>query len=211
MSATHFGWPDTGPITTPANWSSPGGAILNWAAPSPTGTNYVVDRAPYGTTAWTLVGSTCGGPSPITVDPADPATGISRAGVRDAAGGVRVNSKYTYRVTRIGPKGEVGWQTLAWYSPCMKPPPPTATVSGSTVTVTWASTAIQCGMFSVATQPETYTLTSSFGYVKTHAAYGFTKDVIYGVPLGTHTFYLVGGWRPDTFSQAMSTTATVSY
>lgn len=42
-------------------------------------------------------------------------------------------------------------------------------------------------------------------------SYGFTKDVIYGVSLGTHTFSLVAGWCPDIKSQALSTTVTVAY
>jgi hypothetical protein len=206
--------PDPGVIKTTVP-TSPGGGWLNWSAPSPAGTNYVVDRAPFGTTTWTFVGSTCGGPSPINVCHADPSTGICQVWMRDYAGGVRAGAKYTYRVTRIGPRSEVGWQTVAWYAGCMKPPQPTATVSGSTVTVTWSAYAINCGTFS-SLPPETYTLTSSFGYVKTAAApdgihAGFTKDVIYGVPLGTHTFSLVAGWRPDAFSIPLSTTATVAY
>jgi len=207
--------PDPGVIKT-ASLASPAGGSLDWSSPSPAGTNYVVDRAPYGTTTWTFVGSTCGGPSPITVGQADPSTGKSSVRMRDYAGGVIANRKYTYRVTRIGPSSEVGWQTVTWYSGCMKPPSPTATVSGSTVTVTWSTNASDCGFYGSSLPPETYTLTSSFGYVKTAAApdgihSGFTKDVIYGVPLGTHTFSLVAGWRPDAFSVPVSTTATVAY
>jgi hypothetical protein len=71
--------------------------------------------------------------------------------------------------------------------------------------------ATACGAIGT-TPADTYTITSSFGYTKTKAASGWTQDVIYGVPLGTHTFSIVAGWRPDAKSAMPSrVTAVVQY
>jgi hypothetical protein len=59
-------------------------------------------------------------------------------------------------------------------------------------------------------QPESFTLTSSFGFVKTKV-YGWFQEVIYGVPVGTHTFSMVGGWRTGGTTTTSGTTVTVSY
>jgi hypothetical protein len=205
--------PDPG-VVAPAGSQSPAGASLKWNESSPEGTSYRVDRAPYGTTAWTFIGSTCGGPSPIAVGPRDPTTGKSQIWVRDLAGSVVAGSKYTYRVTRIGPSSEVGWQTLAWVAPCAVTPSLKATVSGSTVTIGWTPAASSwCSTLPVM-KPEKYTLTSSFGYVKVRQASGtdtYFTEVIYGVPVGTHTFSLVSGWYPDASTKPSSVSVTVSY
>jgi hypothetical protein len=198
--------PDPGVIQL--NWSSPAGAELLWYAPSPPGTNYVVERAPSGSTSWGLVGSTCGGPSPVSIAPPD-ATGKVQVGVHDYSGGVRALNKYTYRVTRLGPKGEVGWQTFHWTAPCVNAPQPTATASGSTVTVKWSNALSLC-MSLPSTRPETFTLTSSFGFVKTKTR-DWTEEIIYGVPVGTHTFSMVGGWRTGGTTTTSQAVVTVSY
>jgi hypothetical protein len=44
--------------------------------------------------------------------------------------------------------------------------------------------------------------------VKSGLATGWTSDVIYGVPLGTHTITIVGGYPPD--GKTMPTSVTVS-
>ncbi|HEY6825845.1 MAG TPA: fibronectin type III domain-containing protein [Gemmatimonadaceae bacterium] len=210
--------PDPGTISSTGGGQVPSGATLTWSAATPTGTNYVVDRAPFGTTAWTFVGSTCGGPSPIAVGAANPTTGKSAMWMRDMAGGAVQNTKYTYRVTRIGPSSEVGWNTVAWTSSCVLAPYATATVSGSTVTLQWPNyygNVCPGSTSANLTKPESYTLRSSFGYVKTIAPISemdsYVKDVIYGVPVGTHTFTLTSGWRPDYSSRPSQITVTVSY
>jgi hypothetical protein len=191
-----------GPGTIGGSLGTPGGGLINFAGVA--GVNYVVERAPYGTTSWVLVGSTCGGPSPV-----DPSGGVVY--VRDMAGGVMMSSRYTYRVTAVGSKGEVGWNTYHWTAPCVGAPYLTATVSGSTVTLTWLANYINSCGYNSSLSAETYTVTSSFGYLKSKSQYGWSKEVIYGVPVGTHTFTITSGWRPDARSAPHSVTATVAY
>jgi hypothetical protein len=169
-----------------------------------TDVNYVVDRAPEGTTTWTLVGSTCGGPSPIH-------GAMGNVTVRDIAGGVTPTAKYVYRVFAISSNGAAGWNTYHFTAPCATTPVPQATVNGSTVTVTWGNTDYinSCGGQRIPL-PDTYTLTSDFGYTKTGTGMWISEPV-YGVPLGQHTFTLTSYYRTGYTTAPTSVTATVAY
>jgi hypothetical protein len=165
--------------------------------------NYVIDRAPEGTTAWTLVGSTCGGPSPVRIAEAT-------IRVRDLAGGIVQGSRYVYRVYAISSTGAAGWNTYHFQPPCAVTPTPLATVAGSTVTVKWTPPEyLTCGGDRAFT-PDSYTLTSSFGFVKSGTGAWLTETVN-GVPLGTHTFTLVSNYRTGFSTPPVSVNVTVAY
>jgi hypothetical protein len=164
--------------------------------------NYVVDRAPEGTTTWTLVGSTCGGPSEIR-------TAAGGVRIRDLAGGVTPLSRYVYRVTAISSNGAAGWNSYHFTAPCWALSAPTATVSGSTVTLNWTNGSSCGGDPSLG--PDTFTITSEYGYTKTKSQISTFSDTIYGVPLGTHTFTIVGGFRTGVSTAPVSVSATVAY
>ena len=192
-----------GPSAVYVKTSPPSGAILMWPAVAGTDMNYVVDRAPEGTTTWTLVGSTCGGPSPVSVS-SDYIT------IRDLAGGIVQGSRYVYRVFAIASNGAAGWNTYHFQPPCAATPTPQATVAGSTVTIKWTPPEYYTCGGDRAFPPDTYTLTSSFGFAKSSTASWITETV-YGVPLGTHTFTLVSNYRTGYSTQPASVNVTVAY
>ncbi len=191
-----------GPTSIIAQQGTPAGARFYWQPVPGDGMNYVVDRAPEGTTTWTLVGSTCGGPSPIY-------TGGGGVHIRDLAGGVTPLSRYVYRITAISSNGAAGWNSYHWTAPCWALSAPTATVSGSTVTLNW-SNGSSCGG-DPSLGPDTFTITSDFGYTKVKSYVSTFSDTIYGVPLGTHTFTIVGGFRTGGSTAPVSVSATVAY
>jgi hypothetical protein len=190
-----------GPASITPDVGSPAGARFRWAL-LPGVTNYVVDRAPEGTTNWTFVGSTCGGPSPISV-------WTDAAYIRDLAGGVTPLLRYVYRVTAVSSNGAAGWLTYHFTAPCRYIPTPQTTVSGSTVTVKWVSGS-SCS-YESSIGPDTYTLSTSFGYTKTFSTFSPTQDVIYGVPVGTHTITVVGNYRTGGTTRPGTATITVAY
>jgi hypothetical protein len=189
-----------GPASITPDIGTPAGARFKWK--TITGMNYVVDRAPEGTTTWTFVGSTCGGPSPIWI-------GTDEAGIRDLAGGVTMVSRYVYRVTAISPNGAAGWLTYHFSAPCRYIPTPQTSVSGSTVVVNWTSGS-SCGYTDQSIGPDSYTLTTSFGYTKSFSVNGL-RDTIYGVPVGTHTITVVGNYRTGGTTRPGTATITVAY
>jgi hypothetical protein len=191
------------PATITGYTGSPAGARFGWSQVG-TGYNYVVDRAVYGTTSWVLVGSTCGGPSPVA-GTADLLT------IQDIAGGVVPQGKYVYRVTAVGPRGEVGWNTYHFIAPCRAAPVPQAAVAGSTVTLTWLEDEGSPCSREPSVPPDTYTLKTSFGFTKTSKAYHWTKEVIYGVPVGSHTVTIVGNYRTGGSTSTMTQNFTVAY
>ena len=191
-----------GPSRIDPQPGTPGGAKFTWPTMG-SGMQYVVDRAPEGTTTWTLVGSTCGGPSPVY--PLYNGTVY----IRDLAGGITPSSRYVYRVTAVDSKGSAGWNTYHFTAPCRALPAPVATPAGSSVTLTWTSGS-SCNSEPSAS-PDSYTITTSFGYTKTVSEYAALKDIIYGVPLGTHTFTVVGNYRPGVSTAPASVQATVAY
>ena len=192
-----------GPATITGYPGSPAGARFGWTTVG-SGYNYVVDRAVYGTTNWVLVGSTCGGPSPI-------AGSGELLTIQDLAGGVVVNGKYVYRVTAVGPRGEVGWNTYHFIAPCRAGPVLQAAVSGSTVTLTWAEDQGAPCSRDPSAAPDIYTLKTSFGFTKQAKAYHWTQEVIYGVPVGSHTVTMVGNYNKDGSTTTSTTTFNVSY
>jgi hypothetical protein len=191
------------PATITPQTGSPAGARFSWSLVPGTGMNYVVDRAPEGTTTWTLVGSTCGGPSPINVS-------TDQAYIRDLAGGVTAGGRYVYRVTAVSSTGAVGWKTYHFRVPCYYAPVPQVTVSGSTVTVRWG-TGSNCGIGDYSVGPDTYTLSTSFGFTKTKATYGWNTEILYGVPVGTHSISLIGNYRTGGTTVKTGATAVVAY
>lgn len=191
-----------GPAAVYVKRSPPSGAILTWAPVAGTDVNYVVDRAPEGTTTWTLVGSTCGGPSPIRLA-SDYIT------IRDLAGGIVQGSRYVYRVYAIASNGAAGWNTYHFQPPCATTPAPSATVAGSTVTVKWSATELSCGG-DLVYPPDSYTLTSSFGFTKSGTS-GWITETIYGVPLGAHSFTLVSNYRTGYTTAPATVNVTVAY
>jgi hypothetical protein len=191
-----------GPGTIVPQDGTPAGARFHWTPVADM--NYVVERAPErNTTTWTLVGSTCGGPSPVTV-------ASDAVFVRDLAGGVIPDVNYIYRVTAISSTGASGWNTYHFVVPCKLAPVPRATVSGSTVTLEWSPTGA-CGNSPPAIDPDTYTISSSFGYTKTKSSRYWTREWIYGVPVGTHTFTMVGNYRTGGSTNTSSINVTVAY
>jgi hypothetical protein len=192
-----------GPASIIPQPGTPAGARLSWKAViSGSEMNYVVDRAPEGTTTWTLVGSTCGGPSPIHA-------AMGTVYIRDIAGGVTPNSRYVYRVTAVS-NGAAGWNTYHFTAPCRALTVPTATVAGSTVTLEWTSGGPCNSEQSLA--PDSYTITSDFGYTKTVLEMGTVpRDNVYGVPLGTHRFTVVGNYQTGGTTAPVSVNATVAY
>lgn len=190
-----------GPTVITPVYGTPAGANFKFPAVPGTDMNYVIDRAPEGTTTWTLVGSTCGGPSPVNVGP-------DAVYVRDFAGGVTPGSRYVYRVTAVS-NGAAGWNTYHFTAPCRSLPTPTAEIAGSTVTLRWTAGSSCNGEPS--TVPDNYTITSDFGYTKTTAHPMNLIDFIYGVPLGTHTFTVVGNYRTGGSTAPASVSVTVAY
>lgn len=191
-----------GPATVAPTGGSPAGARLLWTPVAGSGMNYVVDRAPEGTTNWILVGSTCGGPSPINVS-------TESVTMRDLAGGVQPNGRYVYRVTAVSSNGAAGWNTYHFAVPCHYGPLAQVSVNGSTVTVTWQDGG-NCGGMS-SPSPETYTLSTSFGFTKTKSAYGWTQEILYGVPVGNHTLSMVGNYRTGGSTTRTGKSFTVAY
>jgi len=190
-----------GPATITPDIGTPAGARFRWAI-VPSAANYVVDRAPYGTTTWTLVGSTCGGPSPLYA-------GTDYISIRDVAPGVTPFSRYTYRVTAVGSNGAAGWLTYHFTAPCRYISTPLTTVSGSTVTVKWSNGSSCSSEPSIG--PDNYTLSTSFGYTKAFTGIGGLQDIIYGVPVGTHTITVVGNYRTGGTTRPGTATITVAY
>lgn len=193
---------------------SPAGLHFNWVAMA-AGTNYVVERSPEGTSSWTLVSSTCGGPSPMATG--TNATGQAAIFSRDYAGGVQPNGRYIYRVTAVGPNGEAGWNTLRWKPPCGGSiATNSVNVSGSTVTIYARYSGVCISNALPMDYPGPYVLTTSYGFTtSTSASGGGTvrefKFTIYGVPVGTHTFTIVGNFHKGGQTPPWSSGITVAY
>lgn len=193
-----------GPAAITPYIGSPAGARFSWVPVYGSGMNYVVDRAPEGTTTWTLVGSTCGGPSPIVV-------ASDNVFIQDFAGGVTVGGKYVYRILAVSANGAVGWNTYHFMAPCRNAPVPQVTVTGSTVVLRWSADNITpCSPDPVA-EPDTYTLSTSFGFTKTKKAHYWNSETLYGVPLGTHTVTMVGSYRTGGSTPPATATITIQY
>lgn len=196
-----------GPATITPTAGTPAGGVFSWSTVPGTGMNYVVERAPESnTSSWTFVGSTCGGPSSI---------GVSQdvAGVRDYAGGVSGGVRYVYRVTAVSSNGAAGWNTYHWSPPCQYSPRLSSSVSGSTVTIWWNESGGSACNYSVMPvySADSYTLSSEFGFTKTRKLYGWSKEVIYGVSVGTHRFTMVGKWANGGSTIPTSIDVTVAY
>lgn len=180
------------------------GASLVWPVVA---ANYVVHRSPEANISWSLVGSTCGGVSPIRV-------ASYKAHLTDRLGGVQPGVPYIYRVTAVGPNGEVGWTTVRWRPPCAGTIQLSTTVNGNAVTV--SGRYVSCEASAIPeVGPNQFAISTSFGYTATMPPgppsfrdFNFT---VYGVPLGTHTFTVVANWYAGGASQPASVQATVSY
>jgi hypothetical protein len=178
---------------------TPVGATIRWKqVPNAV---YVVERAPASGTPWILIGSSCGGPMPLTEF-------SDQVAVTDRTGGLGVTTSGIYRVTAILPDGQTGWNTVKWYVPCLYGPKPVATVTGSTVALSWSTNLTTCGTAGSGGSPDYYLVTTSYG---TSTEVTGTSLSIHGVPLGTHTFSVEAHWRPDGRSTKSSTTAVVKY
>ncbi|HMA21877.1 MAG TPA: hypothetical protein VKO87_13795, partial [Gemmatimonadaceae bacterium] len=116
---------------------------------------------------------------------------------------------YVYRVYAIASNGAAGWNTYHFQPPCGATPTPSATVAGSTVTLKWSATEVSCGSDFVF-PPDSYTLTSSYGFTKSSTS-GWITETIYGVPLGTHSFTLVSNYRTGYTTPPATVNVTVAY
>jgi hypothetical protein len=105
--------------------------------------NYVIQRAVLNTSAWTTVGTTCGGPPSIWTGVGGP-VGVNRFGRMtyfvDSSGGLLPATTYVYKVTAIDQNNRTDWTSFQWTS---QPVLPTVQVtnyqhSGSTITFTAA-------------------------------------------------------------------------
>lgn len=188
-----------GPSTVKSPSGTPVGAYVSWTAVP--NSRYIVERATAAATAWTLIGSSCGGPMPLVED----SNGFS---VMDQTGHVSVMGTYIYRVTAVGPNGEAGWNTVRWLSPNVCTPKLRATVSGSTVTLSWEDYTRSCGGTSTARGPDYFAVTSSYGY---STEVSVTQLKVYGVPVGNHSFRVVSHWRPDGKSGTAYINVEVKY
>jgi hypothetical protein len=193
------------PMQLAVTKQSVAGATLNWTIG--TATNFVVHRSPEANISWSLVGSTCGGVSPVL-------TYNSQAYLTDRLGGIQQGVPYIYRVTAVGPNGEVGWTTVHWQAPCVGTIRLTTSVNGNAVNV--SGQYVQCGTSAIPEAgPNQFAISTSFGYTATMPPgppyfrdFNFT---VYGVPIGTHTFTVVANWFNGGSSQPGSAQATVSY
>jgi hypothetical protein len=151
---------------------------------------YVVERSVDGANAWTVVGSTCGGPSVFQT--------MSYAGeppsvvFKDYAGGLVPDTRYVYKIKAIGAAGETGWNSTRVRAHVPRPPrwnPPT--IAGSTVTIRWEDQYPA----NYSRSPDRYVVSSDYGWgVSKTSCIGQCKETIYGVPEGTHTFTVRSEW-----------------
>jgi hypothetical protein len=131
--------------------------------------------------------------------------------IQDYAGGVTAGKKYVYRIMAVSSNGAVGWNAYHFLAPCSNAPVPQATVTGSTVVLRWSvDNIIPCSPDPVAA-PDTYTLSTSFGFTKTKKNYHWNTETLYGVPLGTHTVTMVGSYRTGASTPPATATITVQY
>jgi len=114
-----------------------------------------------------------------------------------------------YRVTAISSNGAAGWNTYHFRVPCRYAPVPQVEVTGSTVAFRWQSGS-NCSSEPSAS-PDTYTLSTSFGFTKTKAAYGWNSEILYGIPVGTHTVTMVGNYRTGGSTTTVNKSFTVAY
>jgi hypothetical protein len=178
---------------------TPAGGKLEWEIVS--GVNYVVDRTPEGAETWSLVGSTCGGPSPLTPRVEAP----TMMNVQDLIGGIQGN--VIYRVLAVGPKGQIGWNTVHWSPPCKGALNIVPTVTGSSVRLDWQfNESCTSGSLLAVPVPNIFRVTSSFGYAGDFVGARTGSVVVDGLPRGTHSFTFTGIWYPDA---KMSTTVNV--
>jgi hypothetical protein len=178
---------------------TPAGGKLEWEIVN--GVNYIVDRTPQGSETWTLVGSTCGGPSPLKPRVDVP----TMMNVQDVVGGIQGN--VIYRVMAVGPKGQIGWNTVHWSPPCKGALNIVPTVTGSSVKLDWQfNESCTSGSLMAVPVPNKFQVTSSFGYAGDFVGARTGSVVVDGVPRGTHSFTFTGIWYPDA---KMSTTVTV--
>ena len=131
----------------------------------------------------------------------------------DFVGGIQPGVRYIYRVTAIGPNGEVGWNTIHWTPPCRGSVSVNRTVDGSTVVLSgrWSS----CPTSSTVRILDAYTfvISTSYGYVTTKYAIDRNQyyATIYGVPVGQHTFTVMATWYNGGTSNPGSVPVAVSY
>jgi hypothetical protein len=193
-----------GPASVYPAAGTPAGAVFSFSAVPGNGMNYVIDRALEGnTTSWTFVGSTCGGPSPVVVS-------TDKISVHDWSGGVTPNGLYVYRITAVNSNGDAGWNSYHFSVPCVYGPVMKSTRVGSTVTISWTFGGT-CYGFSGTPGPDSYTLTSEYGFTKTKNTYGWSSETLYGVPVGTHTYSMVGNYRTGGVTRTSTITVTVAY
>jgi hypothetical protein len=191
------------PTGLKAGGGTPAGGKLEWTIVP--GVNYVVDRTPEATESWTLVGSSCGGPSPLKPNAVVPTVMT----IQDIAGGLTGN--VIYRVTAVSGSGQVGWNSVHWSPPCKGRFTVTPTVTGSSVKLDW--TFIRLCALSVwgeVALPDVVHVASSFGYAGDQVGAEHGSVVVDGVPRGTHTFTLTGIWYPDA-SMSASFTVVVQF
>lgn len=109
--------------------------------PTTAGLNYVVERAPVGTNAFTVVASTCANTAAVILLPS-PAEVIAapNAVFIDASGGFTPGATYVYVLSAYSASGQSQWMSFHWsapsYSDMLQPPLQVALSHvGSTVTV----------------------------------------------------------------------------
>lgn len=174
---------------------------------------YVVERSVEGSNVWTLVGSTCGGPSPIRIT-TSPAVSVNEVFFVDLSGGIVPGTRYIYKIKAIGAVGETGWNSTRWTAPTLFVPTwyPTK-ISGSTVELMWRFQSTIPGN----RWPDQFHVSSDYGLSQTTSCMppicGLT---VYGVPEGTNTFTLTARWvdywstPPKPVFATVSTTTTIT-
>jgi hypothetical protein len=173
---------------------------------------YVVERSVDGANAWTVAGSTCGGPSPIgTVTYYQEGPSVRFI---DFSGGIVPGTKYVYVIKAIGAAGETGWNSTRWTAPGLwyaewKAP----IITGSTVVIRWEQGYYSSGR---SRSPDKYRLSSSYGWGVRMWCSSSCSQTIHGVPIGTHTFTLTSEWTstsapfPDGVYASFSRTMTIT-
>jgi len=186
-----------GPGPTAFYDANTGWPSFSWEA-VPGAVAYQVERAVDGTNNWVLAGSTCGSPDAIREDLS---TGRPYIVFQDIAGGLRSGETYVYKVNAIGAKGEVGWNSVRWNaSSALEPRFETVVIAGSTVTLTMSLLAgYTLGGCVSSSTPLEVAVTAAYGLNRnvtlgTACSPLLPQVVVYGVPIGTHTFTASAHW-----------------
>jgi hypothetical protein len=94
----------------------PDGAVYTWTGNANQVIAYIVERSVQGSSAWTLVGTSCtGNPSRNTYGGGS--AGAAGAIFVDNIGGIVPNTTYLYRFTGLAANGQAGSGTLTWTAP----------------------------------------------------------------------------------------------